>query len=162
MDFEPREEISRQLEEMLANIEVRNLQEVHDLVEEDINLLLNSIKAKSGSKDNLMDYVQRMAAKQGLSSPADIYNLKVKVLLDNLAKKMCRCVGQLKKAPLAKGNQQIYSKEAVCRRTIFQNRGIDFYTFECEQPNVGPRLNPKKGSKSILHKYTKPQKGGKL
>ena len=149
-NFEPEAKISSQLDELLLNIEVHNMKEVHDLAVADLDLLLNSIKVQTGSKQVLMDFVTLIAQREEISHPDEIYNLKVKVLLDNLAKKMCRCVGVLK-------GKQGYSKEAVCRKTIFQNRGIDFYTFECgdteKNPTRKPRLNPKKGTKMILHRY---------
>jgi len=145
-NFEPKPEISKQLDELILNINVASMREVHDLSVDDLDFLLNSIKVKTGSKEVLMDYVNQISKVLSLNTPCDIYNLKVKVLLDNLAKKMCRCVGELK-------GKQGYSKEALCRKTVFQNRGIDFYTFECDNPNVGPRLNPKKNTKMIIHKY---------
>lgn len=147
--FEPKPEISEGLEELIAQMNIGDLHEVSDLPEKDIDFLLSQIKVETKSKQVLMDYVREIAQRENITGAKELYNLKIKVLLDNLAKKMCRCVNN------AKGNY--ISKTAVCRKSVFQKRGVDFYTYHCEpnekNPRRSPRLNPKKGTNMILHKY---------
>ena len=148
--FKSSPEISRQLEDYLNGI--ADLHEVHDLSDGDLDLLLNNIKIESGSKTSLMDYVAMIAGKESGITPQVLYNIKVKVLLDNLAKKMCRCT----ESDTMEGAR---SKVGVCRSTIFQKRGLDFFTYEClpdeKNPVRAPRLNKQKGSNKILQTYIK-------
>ena len=48
---------------------------------------------------------------------------------DILAGKLCKCIKKVK------SRQQVLEKAAigVCRKSIFKNRGIDFYTFKCKK-----------------------------
>ena len=67
---------------------------------------------------------------------------------DILAGKLCKCNKKVK------SRQQVLEKAAigVCRKSIFKNRGIDFYTFKCKK---GQKLISKKGTKKQLHKFRK-------
>lgn len=141
--YKPSDNISKQLDNLLSEIQVRDLREVHDLSDDDLDILLNSIKIESTSTKTLMDLVNTIVRRDNITSPEDVYNTKVKVLLDNLAKKMCRCSPAISYEPEGR-------KIATCRKTIFQKRDIDFFTYECEP---APILKPKKGSKKILRKY---------
>lgn len=144
--MEPSLDISKKIDDILATLEVRDLHEVHDLSDEELDILLTSIKIESKSKDTLMDLVYKNAEKNGVRPKTmEFYNIKVRVLLDNLAKKICRCIPDIQ----YNGEGR---KTGVCRSTIFQKRGIDFNTFQCIPE---PVLLPKKGSKNILHKYKK-------
>lgn len=140
-------QISRQLENYLSNID--DLHQVHDLSDNELELLLKNIKIETGKKTTLMDIVNDIASQNRLTTK-ELYNIKIKVLLDNLAKKMCRCVESV---PGAR------SKVGLCRRSIFHNRGIDFYTYEClpdeKNPNRAPLLKRREGTDKIIQRYSK-------
>ena len=65
---------------------------------------------------------------------------------DILAGKLCKCIKKVR------SSQQVLEKAAigVCRKSIFKNRGIDFYNFKCK---TGQKLISKKGTKKQLHKF---------
>ena len=66
---------------------------------------------------------------------------------DLLATKLCKCI---KKVNNNVNNEK--SSIAICRKNIFQNRDIDFYTFKCRKSR---KLVPKKGTMKKLKKYNK-------
>lgn len=141
--FQPSLDISRQLEELIANLDIDDLRAVHDLTNTEVDFLLNTIQVKTGEPETLMDLFHQIAYKKKLTNEREYYNLKIKVIIDNLAKKMCRCIPHI---DYPEEGRQV----AVCRKTIFQNRGIDFGTFQCDK---GALLKPVKGSKKILRRY---------
>jgi hypothetical protein len=49
---------------------------------------------------------------------------------------------------------KVLEKDAigVCRKSIFKNRGIDFYNFKCKK---GQKLLSKQGTKKQLNKFRK-------
>ena len=88
--FKPSNTLSKQFEDLISRIEVRNLKEVHDLSDDDMDMLLNTIKTDENPSKPLIDYVNDIIIHDNITDPTEIYNIKVKVLLDNLAKNMCR------------------------------------------------------------------------
>ncbi len=101
-----------------------------------VNVLLKSIKPsrKLASKS-----VYDMYSKNAKRSKSPV-NYMARLLVSTLVDKMCSCErsGEVRPA-----NRQPQSVVGVCRRSVFQNRGLDFYTYKC---NPKPRLNPKVGS----------------
>ena len=67
---------------------------------------------------------------------------------DVLAGKLCKCIKKVR------SRQQVLEKAAigVCRKSIFKNRGIDFYNFKCK---TGQKLISKKGTKTQVKKFRK-------
>lgn len=73
---------------------------------------------------------------------------QIKTLSENiLARKMCKCIKKVKRKPLKESNSI-----AICKKSIFQNKNIDFFTFSCKKKN---RLIPKKNTTIKLRKYKK-------
>jgi hypothetical protein len=71
---------------------------------------------------------------------------KIKTLSENiLARKMCKCIKKVKRKSFNEGNSI-----AICKKSIFQNKNIDFFKFSCKKIN---RLIPKKNTTIKLRKY---------
>ena len=150
--------ISTQLKKLAKQL---NVKDYRDLIEpeitgDDVDQLLRIIQYSP--KETLMDIAQTMIDKNKNKNPYVIQNIKIQVLLDNLAKKICNCTGYLENA--AENNSSTTNINAACRRRIFLNRNIDFITYDCgdapkdkERFNYGegPLLKPKLHSKT---KYT--------
>ena len=111
-----------------------------------VNALLKSIKpsrklaskslvSKSLASKSVYDMYSRNAKRS--KSPV---NYRARLLVTTLADKMCSCERSGEGRP---ANRQPQSVVGACRRSVFQNRGLDFYTYKC---NPKPRLNPKVGS----------------
>ena len=88
-------------------------------------------KAKTASKSVYDLYEKKMRRSK---SPV---NYKARLLVNTLADKMCRCERSGEGRP---ANRQPVSVVGACRRSVFQQRGLDFYTYKC---NPKPTLNPK-------------------
>jgi len=75
-------------------------------------------------------------------------NITYKKLAEEiLAKKLCKCIKKVQTPKLPEK-----SAIAICRKSIFENRNIDFYTFKCKNGNL---LKKKKGSNKTLKKFSK-------
>ena len=78
-----------------------------------------------------------------------------KILAENiLASKLCKCIKRV-------DNKRINEKSAIaiCRKSIFKNRNIDFYNFKCKK---SPKFVSKKGTtKKRLRKFSKKVKFNK-
>lgn len=71
---------------------------------------------------------------------------EIKRLSENiLARKMCKCIKKVKRKTLNEGNSI-----AICKKSIFQNKNIDFFRFSCKKQN---KLIPKKNTTIKLRKY---------
>jgi hypothetical protein len=71
---------------------------------------------------------------------------KIRTLSENiLARKMCKCIKQVKRKTLKESNSI-----AICKKSIFQNKNIDFFRFSCKKKN---KLIPKKNTTIKLIKY---------
>lgn len=66
-----------------------------------------------------------------------------------LAQKLCTCIKKIQKK-----NKNMDEKNAIalCRKSIFTNRGIDFYNFKCKKQF---KFIPKKNTKNTLKKKNK-------
>jgi hypothetical protein len=66
---------------------------------------------------------------------------------DLLSSKLCKCIKKVT-------NTNINEKGAIaiCRKTIFKNRNIDFYNFKCKKSS---KFVSKKGTTKKLRKYNK-------
>lgn len=71
---------------------------------------------------------------------------RVKILLQTLAEKLCRCIKRVSTEDRSKDEAVAI---AICISSIFKRRGIKISSFNCEGDGV---LLPKKGSKIVLSK----------
>ena len=165
--FKPSFTISPQLERLCTQLGIthnmRNAVDA-DITNDELDALLNEIKIESSKKDNLMSIVNHIITSENIEDANQIINIKIKVLLDNLAKKLCRCTGKISDKQTEGTSAKKISSEAVCRSSIFQKRGIDYITHDCgdaalnpEKYNykMGPLLRPFLGASSdiILRRY---------
>jgi hypothetical protein len=166
--FKPSFTISPQLERLCTQLGIthnmRNAVDA-DITNDELDALLNEIKIESSKKDNLMSIVNSIITSENIEDANEIINIKIKVLLDNLAKKLCRCTGKISDSQKeSTAEKKKLSSEAVCRSSIFQKRGIDYITHDCgdatlnpEKYNykMGPLLRPFLGVSSdiILRRY---------
>ena len=160
--FEP----SQQLSLLIQQLKITNMRDLIDpeITNDKLDQLLNMIIFESTGKTTLMDIVKNVANDKKIKKKKELLDLKIKVLLDNLANKMCNCRNVEQKDPL--------NMEPICRSNIFQKRDIDFITYDCGAApknkskynyGLGPILRPAIRSKSkvVLRHYrksTKPKK----
>ena len=119
--FKTKFEISPQLNLLIKQMGIKNMKDVIDPIisNEELDDLLNKITLEGSKKRYLMEIVNVIVAREGISKRDELINLKIKVLLDNLSKKMCKCYYKTNK------------KIGICRSSIFQKRNLDFITFDC-------------------------------
>lgn len=129
--------------QLLEDIDVKELRKMHDLTDKELDTFLTNTKVCTKSDQTMMDLVNDIVKKRKISDPDSIYELKVQILFDNMAQKMCACIS-------AEGKTD-YKRVPFCRESIFQNRGLDFSTFSCKDGDAV--LNPNKKTKKILRKY---------
>jgi hypothetical protein len=157
--FEP----SPQLNMLINQLKITNMRDLiePEITNDELDELLNTISA---GKTTLMDIVKNTANDKKIKKKKELTDLKIKVLLDNLANKMCNCRKVEQKDPL--------NMEPICRSNIFQKRSIDFITYDCGAApkneskynyGLGPLLRPAIRSKTkiVLRRYrksTKPKK----
>jgi hypothetical protein len=134
--FKSSNTISKQFEDIVSRIEVRDLKEVHDLSDDDMDMLLNTIKTDEKPSKPLIDYVNDIIIHDNITNPTEIYKIKVKVLLDNLAKNMCRS-----------SHNDEYKIELSDRQVI---KDVDL-VMDYHEPL--PIIKPKVVSKKILRRY---------
>lgn len=147
--------ISPQLKKLAKQLHVKNARDLvePDITDEEVDQLLHKIQYNP--QETLMDVAQAMIAKQKKINEADILHIKIQVLLDNLARKMCNCTSYLENAEKESATTNI---NAACRRRIFLNRNIDFITYDCgDAPKDKERFNYGQGPllKPKLHSATK-------
>jgi hypothetical protein len=137
-----------------------------DITDREIDELLEKIEIESGRKRYLMEIVRSIIDTNKISDPVEIMNIKIQVLLDNLGKKLCRCTEKDRYTEGYNQGDKLRSKEGLCRRTIFQDRNLDYITHDCGEPpedrlrykyGLGPLLRPSvsSDSKIILKRYKK-------
>jgi hypothetical protein len=74
---------------------------------------------------------------------------RIKKLSENiLATKLCKCIKKVGKKTKTQERRSI----AICKKSIFQNKNIDFFRFSCKKRN---RLIPKKNTTIKLIKRKK-------
>ena len=167
----PSFQISPQLDTLIHQMGVENMRDTVDpeISNEEIDDLLNNIEIESGRKKYLMEIVRSILHKDNITDPSQILNIKIQVLLDNLAKKLCRCTEKDRYTEGSEAGQRSRNKEGLCRSSIFQGRNIDYITHDCGNPPVdradykygmGPLLKPSLRSDSnvILRRHTKKEK----
>jgi hypothetical protein len=162
----PEYEVSPQLNMLIDQLGITKTRDLIDpeISNGELDKLLNTIMFESRGKTTLMDMVKVVSKDKKIKKQKELTDLKIKVLLDNLANKMCNCRNVEQKDPL--------NMEPICRSNIFQKRGIDFITYDCGAApknkskynyGLGPVLRPAIRSKSkvVLRRYrksTKPKK----
>jgi hypothetical protein len=169
--YQPSFQISPQLDTLIHQMGVENMRDTVDpeISNEEIDDLLNNIEIESGRKKYLMEIVRSILHKDKITDPAQILNVKIQVLLDNLAKKLCRCSEKDRYTVGSEAGTVSRNKEGLCRSSIFQGRNIDYITHDCGNPPVdradykygmGPLLKPSLRSDSnvILRRHTKKEK----
>lgn len=77
------------------------------------------------------------------------YNMKKTKELTRqiLSKKLCDCIKKVQKSRKNKMDEK--DAIAICRKSIFLNKGIGHYRFTCKN---GPKLRAKKGTNMYLKK----------
>jgi hypothetical protein len=156
----PEYEVSPQLSLLIQQLKITNMRDLIDpeITNDKLDQLLNMIIFESTGKTTLMDIVKNVANDKKIKKKKELLDLKIKVLLDNLANKMCNCRNVEQKDPL--------NMEPICRSNIFQKRDIDFITYDCGAApknkskynyGLGPILRPAIRSKSkvVLRRYRK-------
>jgi hypothetical protein len=169
--YQPSFQISPQLDTLIHQMGVENMRDTVDpeISNEEIDDLLNNIEIESGRKKYLMEIVRSILHKDKITDPAQILNVKIQVLLDNLAKKLCRCSEKDRYTVGSEAGTVSRNKEGLCRSSIFQGRNIDYITHDCGNPPVdradykygmGPLLKPsiRSDSNVILRRHTKKEK----
>jgi hypothetical protein len=159
----PEYEPSPQLNILINQLKITNMRDLIDpeITNDKLDQLLNTIMIESAGKTTLMDIVKNAAKDQKIKKKKELTDLKIKVLLDNLANKMCNCRNVEQKDPL--------NMEPICRSNIFQKRDIDFITYDCGAApknkskynyGLGPMLRPAIRSKSkvVLRRHRKSTK----
>ena len=156
-------EVSPQLNMLINQLKITNMRDLIDpeITNDELDKLLHMIMIESRGKQSLMDIVQLVAEDKKIKKQKELTNLKVTVLLDNLANKICKCrnVENVE-------NDDKKNMEPICRSNIFQKRDIDFITYDCGAApknkskynyGVGPLLRPAIRSKSkvVLRRYRK-------
>lgn len=154
--------ISPQLERLSTQLGINNnMRQTIDpeISNEELDILLNNIKIESNKKDTLMVIVDHIIHEKDITDANELLNIKIKVLLDNLAKKLCRCTEKIDESEKERPSQKKISSEAVCRSNIFHRRGIDYITHDCGSGDLnvlrynykmGPLLRPTLNSNSNI------------
>ena len=141
-------EISPQLNLLIKQMGIYNMRNVVDpsISNEELDELLNKITLEGSKKRYLIEIVNVIVSREGVSDRDELINLKIKVLLDNLSKKMCKCVAKTKNIGL-------------CRSSIFKKRNLDFITYDCGDSEknelsydyrLGPLLKPSVSGNPII------------
>lgn len=130
--------LTKEIDELIGEIMIKDIKEVEDLSDEDIDLLLKSIKIENSS---LMTIIENKIAENKITSKTDIYDLKILLLLDHLGKKMFS---------MPKNTEFSNKKISNCKKNHFPNVDINFITYNYESTEA---LKPKKISKKILRRY---------
>jgi len=154
--------ISPQLERLSTQLGVSgNMRDTVDpeISNEELDILLNNIKIESDKKDALIVIANQIIQDNHIINPTQLINIKIKVLLDNLAKKLCRCTGKIDATEKEGAEGKKISSEAICRYNIFHRRGIDYITHDCGDADLnvhrynykmGPLLRPAVNSSSNI------------
>ena len=166
-------QISRQLDTLIHQMGIENMRDTIDpeITDAEIDELLGKIEIESGRKKYLMEIVRSIVHENKISDPRQIMNIKIQVLLDNLAKKLCRCTEKDRYTEGYNPGDKIRSKEGLCRASVFHGRDIDYITHDCGEPpedrlrykyGMGPLLRPamSSDSKVILRRHNKKDKSG--
>lgn len=161
-------EISPQLVVLATQLGIDNMRETidPDITDDEINELLEKIEIESGRKKYLMEIVRSIVQTRNETDPIQIMNIKIQVLLDNLAKKLCRCTEKDRFTVGYNSSDKIRNNEGLCRASIFQGRNIDYITHDCGEPpenklrykyGMGPLLRPAltSDSKVLLRRHSK-------
>ena len=146
--FKTKFEISPQLNLLIRQMGINNMRDVIEpgITNDELDMLLNKIKLDPSKDRYLMEIVNVIVDREKITDKDELINLKIKVLLDNLSKKMCKCVYKTKNVGL-------------CRSSIFKKRNLDFITYECgDNPKdellynygLGPILKPSVRGNSII------------
>jgi len=146
--------VSPQLNMLIKQLNITQLRDliVPDITNEEVDQLMSVIQFNE--TETLMDVANTIIENNQMTNPEDVLNIKISVLLDNLARKLCNCTGYLEQEQ--NKNKSRVNINAACRRRIFLNRNIDFITYDCGETKVnkerynyavGPLLKPKLRSK---------------
>jgi len=119
------------LERILKDYDIPNIRSLVALSDDELNSLIKIIKLHD-NKISLQSLVKGKTTDE-----------KVKILIDELAQKLCRCIKKVSSDNLGESR-----KIAICISSIFHTKGITISGFTCEPP----QLLPKKGHHSIINK----------
>ena len=159
--------VSPQLNMLIQQLGITKMRDLIDpkISNDELDQLLDTIMFESRSKITLMDIVKYVSKDKKIKKQNELTNLKIKVLLDNLANKMCNCRNVEQEGSV--------NMEPICRSNIFQKRDIDFITYDCGAApknkskynyGLGPILRPEMRSKTkvVLRRYRKSTKPKKM
>jgi len=132
----------KEIDELIKEINIRDLKEVDELSSEDIDTLLNSITINNESTMTLMDKLEKKILENDITNPKDIYELKILLLLDYLGKNMF-----MKSIDTDHDHVSTNKKIVISRKNNLQNSEFHF------QYDTIPNLKNKKISKKILRRY---------
>jgi hypothetical protein len=146
--FKTKFEISPQLNRLIKQMGIQNIRDAVEpsISNEELDELLNKITIDNYKNRYLMEIVNVIVDKEGITKRDELINLKIKVLLDNLSKKMCKCVAKTKNIGL-------------CRSSIFKKRNLDFIKYDCGDSEknelsydygLGPLLKPSVSGNPII------------
>lgn len=123
------------LEAMMKNYNIKDIRSLIQLSDKDLQSLIAIIQLHDG-KVKLDDLLTNIPDE----------NDKIKFIINELAKKLCRCIDKMSenKSNINLKNSQ---KIAMCIKSIFLNKGITISTFRCTPI---PMLLPKKGSTFVI------------
>jgi len=120
------------LEDMMKEYNIPNMRSLIDLTDEEIDSLIQIIKLHDGQV-KMTDVLKNITNKDE----------KIKVLVDELSQKLCRCV-------VDKNEPRVDPKRVgLCISSIFHSKGIRISGFNCFPK---PILIPKNGSHAVIMK----------
>jgi hypothetical protein len=129
------------LEEMMSEYQIPNMRSLVKLSDSELDALIAIIKLHEGQvhlKDILKDVTDE--------------DTKIKILIDEIAKKLCRCIKKVKSsAPLGSSAKEESHSIPICINSIFHSKGISISRLQCEPI---PMLIPKKGNYEVIRKYS--------
>jgi virulence-associated protein VapD len=121
----------KDLQEMMNDFKIENMQSLIALSDDQLNTIIDMIMIHEGK-----------VSLRGLLDEVDDEDEKVRIIVDEMAKKLCRCIDRVKGQNLEES-----IKIAICLKNIFEKKGLSISRFQCYPT---PMLIPKKGSVNVL------------
>lgn len=130
------ENFQKEIDELIKEINIKDLKELDELSSEDIDILLNSIIINKESNMTLMNELENKILEKNISNPKYIYELKILLLLDNLGKNMFL--------------KSIHKDQESTNKKIVISRKNSEFHFQNDSTHS---VKNKKFSKKMLRKY---------
>jgi hypothetical protein len=129
------------LEEMMRDYQIPDMRSLINLTDNELEQLITIVKLHDG-KEKLSDLVKN----------AKDEDEKVKIVVDQMAQKLCRCFNKTQR-PATQDQLTQSQRIAICISSIFHSKGITISRFDCNGPI--PMLLPKKGEKAVIRRFVK-------